>query len=84
MWLISGPGVIKKSYSTQLSMKFQMPTGVKISSNSAFLGSESLECNFFLLIIVKLPIVAGILTLRAEKKFMLRIFYNLGAWATEL
>ena len=44
---------------------------IKISRNSAFLGSDKSRMLFFLLINVKMPTVVGILTFMSRKKFML-------------
>ena len=47
----AGSEVIKLfSYSTQLSMKFQMPISIKSTANSAFLGSDKLIMLFFMVI----------------------------------
>ena len=58
-----GPDGIKLfSCSTQLSIEFQMLISVKISRNSAFLGSDKSRMLFFPLINVKMPTFFGILT----------------------
>ena len=70
--IISSPGleVIKLfPCSTQLSIKFQMLTSIKISRNLVFLDKPRLL--FFLLINVKMPTIVGILTVMSRKNFML-------------
>ena len=45
-----------------------MLIGIKISRNSAFLGSDRLIMLFFLLLNVKMPTLVGILTFMNRKK----------------
>ena len=60
----TGPEVIKHfSYSTQLSMKFQMLISIKkYQEIELSLGPDKLRMLFFLLINVKMPTTVGILT----------------------
>ena len=53
-------------------LKFQMLIRIKISRNSAFLGSDKPRILFFPLINVKMPTTVGILTFMSRKNFMLR------------
>ena len=65
---LPGPEGIKLfSCSTQLSMKFKLLIRIKISRNSAFLGSYKPRLLFFLLINVKIPTIVGILTFMSRK-----------------
>ena len=52
-------------------MKVYMLISVKISRNSAFLGSEKARMLFFPFINVKIPTIVGILTFMSRKNFML-------------
>ena len=62
------PEVLKLfSCSTQRSMKFKMLICIKISRNSAFLGSGKPTMLFFPLINVKMPTIVGILTFMGRK-----------------
>ena len=45
---------------------------IKISRNSAFLGSDKPRMLFFPFINVKMPTIVGILTFMSRKNFMLR------------
>ena len=61
-----------------------MLISIKISSSSAFLGSDRPRMLFFLLINVKMPTIVGILTFMGRKKscsaeLSMKILYNLGA-----
>ena len=47
-----------------------MLVSIKISRNSAFLGSDKLRMLFFLLINVKMPTTVGILTIMSRENFM--------------
>ena len=58
------------SCSTQLSMKFKMLISIKISRNSAFLGSYKPRMLSFPLINVKELTTVGILTFMSRKNFM--------------
>ena len=44
-----------------------MPISIKISRNSAFLGSDKTRMLFFPLINVKMPTIVGILTFMSRK-----------------
>ena len=59
------------SFSTQLSMKLQTLISIKITRNSAFLGSDKPRLLFFSLINVKMSTIVGILTFMSREKFML-------------
>ena len=62
-----------------------MLISMKISSNSAFLGSDKPRMLFFLLINVKMTFIVGILTFTSRKKFKPNLvehekkFFKLGA-----
>ena len=59
------------SCSNQLSMKFEMFTSIKkYQDNQLFSGSDKPRTLFFLLINVKMPTIAGILTSISKKYFM--------------
>ena len=50
-----------------------MLISIKISRNSAFLGSDKPKMLFFPLINVKMPTIVGILTFMSRKNFMLSL-----------
>ena len=62
-----------------------MLISIKVSRNSAFLGSDKPRKLLFPLINVKMPTIVGILTFMSRKNFVLNCvehdkkFYNLGA-----
>ena len=48
-----------------------MLLSIKLSRNSAFLGSNKPGMKFFMLMKVKMPTIVGILTFMSRKNFML-------------
>ena len=68
----SSPEVIKLfSCSTQLGMKFYIHISIKISRNSAFLGSDNPRMLFFPLINANMSTIVGNFTFMSRKNFML-------------
>ena len=70
--MITGPGVIKLfSYSTQLSMKFQLLITTKILTNEEVFALSLSDVVFIMLINVKMPTIVGILTFMSRINLVL-------------